>query len=192
MPKYKKGSLTSVVPISPNKHPDITVEYYGFGIFIMLNNLQGKTLKEFTCVRFSLDVGEPEDYKLTYSLCCYMLIKEFEKAIKLTSVETDSGYTVYAEEISNFQYENRAYGLSENMFIESFESYQGLPIESCTESLDGEDLLAFHLRFSAGLELHVVSGEHYGTDDGYGISGPDEMLLVFKQESDIELYGLLS
>lgn len=152
--------------------------------------LLGKQLKEFTAIRFALDVGEPGDYFFTYCLCCYILIEGVDAPLKVTSVETDTGYTVFAEWISISEYENRSYELSDNMFFEAFQVYRNLQVDGFEGSNDGDDLLGFHLSFVGGLELHVISGEHYKTDEGYGVSIADEMLLVFEKKSDIERYNL--
>lgn len=154
--------------------------------------LKGSRIDSFTVVASKLDCLEGKSVNFLYSLCCYFKVENEGVAYKLSSIESESGYTLYVSDIDNEEYLKRFEDLSSEMSVSELYAGLDLTITDLSPIVVDEDILAVELMLSSEESLYLVSGECFGTDNGYGLSVSDEMVLVFQSIDAIKKEGLSS
>ncbi|ARN76014.1 hypothetical protein [Oceanicoccus sagamiensis] len=145
-------------------------------------SLKGEVLKEVSSVRFLLDIGRPEDFSFTYCLCSYLLFEGLAP-VKLHFSDADKGNSVFAENVSVDEFNQRYSGFSGRVFCEDFFEYSGLRVEDVFifRGDDNNDILSVTLFLEYGLELHLVSFAHLTRRPYYGALFTDQTVFVFSR-----------
>jgi hypothetical protein len=139
------------------------------------------------------DILYDHQYGFKYCLSVCLYVKNQKPVLIFSNLSDEGYYSLFFEILdddANSKRLNKSQ-LSEDMSCVMLEAHTGKKINNIyvCESQD-HDVLSFNVKLSDGAIINIVSAEVDDFEDGYTISSPEEMVLVFESVTEAKKFDL--